>query len=389
MTSKKILLVQYYTVKSENDAYRSNRQEEVNKCLLLNVKNRFLDEIHLLTEELFALDFIPEELKHKIKQVVIHKRLDYSTAFEYYTTNIPNTICILANADIFTDESIEVLDHIEFDRSILALNRYEFDSDEKATLLSGLEINRNFPALFPNYGPSIWSQDAWVWKASSINIPGVDFLLGSWGCDIRIAYFLRQAGYIIYNPSFLISINHYDRMSATVNEDGILKGQISSLRDPPSDDYKEKRLFLTNECDIIDRYTTDSRLVEATRCGQTITNLSLQKSIHALFCEIQNKDNENYIEYDFTKLCNVHILDTTGKPCSHTDYTIGHVSKMRISYYINDCWIDYPDTLNGQTHSVGNFIKRNYLTPFQCSKCRIYCLETVGIPTLNATFYGL
>ena len=228
--------------------------------------------------------------------------------------------------------------------------------------------------------------------------------------DIRIAYLLRQANFMVYNPSHLVSINHYDRMSAIVNEHGVLKGQISATRDPPSADYNEKRLFLMNDDDIIDRYTTVSKIVEEKRSGQTITHLSLTKSVQELtytpsassshlpqhatfnttgFWQYSEDDTEKYIECDFSKLCTVHILDTTGKSCSRSDHAIGHISKMRLAYYANGCWNEYPHVLNGQTHSTGNFIKRNYLEPVQCSKCRIYCVEATGIPALKVRFYGV
>lgn len=414
-SSKKNLIVQYYTIKSSDDAYRIQRQEEINKCLLYNVQNKYLDEIHLLTEEHYDLDFIPTDLKHKINQTVIHTRLTYKIAFDYYNTHIPDTICMLANADIFTDESIEILYHINFENSVLALNRYEFDSEERASLQSGCEINRDFPILFPNYGPSIWSQDAWVWKTPSFNMSNVDFVLGSWGCDIKIAYLLHNAHFIVYNPSFLLSVNHFDRLSYTVDDNGILKGVISSLRDPPTStsDYASKRLFLRNEVDVIDRYTVKSEIILENKSSQAITSLKTQKSIHEILYEASasseyppnfpknaafaedgywqynQHDELKYLECKFDNIHTINVIEITGKPCSRNDLKIGHISKLRISYCIDNEWIDYPFIMNGISRQNGNFIKRNYLlAPFQCIKCRIYCIESSGIPSLKVRFLG-
>jgi hypothetical protein len=123
---------------------------------------------------------------------------------DYYNAEIPNTICILAYADIFTDESIEVLDHIIFDKSVLALNRYEYNDEESAALLNGLEINRHHTPLFEDYSPSIWTQDVWVWKTPCFTVENVDFCLGTTGCDNYFAYILHNAGYRIYNPSHIL-----------------------------------------------------------------------------------------------------------------------------------------------------------------------------------------
>jgi hypothetical protein len=226
MRQKKVLIVQYYTVQSKDSEYQRKRQAEVDHCFLQNLQNPQIDEIHVLTETHFEFEFIPREHQHKIKQTVIGKRLAYEDAFDYYNEHLANTICILANADIYTDESLEILDHLNFNNTVLAMNRYENDIDTKPALLQGLEVNCN-TVVIPPYTPMTWSQDAWIWKAPYIHIPNSNFYLGLTGCDNYMIYLMMTAGLTVYNPSKLLSINHYDRMSTSVGVNGKRKGAVS------------------------------------------------------------------------------------------------------------------------------------------------------------------
>lgn len=406
---KKNLIVQYYIVHSADESYNKERQKEIDTCLLYNLQNKYLDEVHILSEACYSFDFIPNELRTKIKQTVIGSRLTYQAAFEYYNECIPNTTCILANADIFTDESLDLLVHLDFTNNVLALNRYEFDSEETASLLYGSEINYKNSKLLSNNSPSPFGQDAWIWNTSKMPTKDTDFTLGSWTCDNRIAYILKQNGLIVYNPSYLLSINHFDRLSIVVSPNGsIQKGTISKKKDTAPEGYKASSLQLVNIDDSIDRFTTSSSLVHvANPVSDIIHSVNINKTIKELhyvatasshlpllasFRETgawTPSDATRTIEFEFDATYCIRIIDIKGKPCSYLDKTPGHVSSLTVSYLSNDTWISYTDSITGISRRNGNFIKRNYLTsPFYCKKCRITVLGYDGSPSLKVRFFG-
>jgi Exostosin family len=389
---KKILVIQYYKVKTQDGNYNINRQFEIDNCLFINCQNPLLDEIHLLTEQLYEFDFLPDNLKTKLVQVVVGERLSYKMVFEYYNKNIPNSVCILANSDIFTDNSLEILDHIQFDNTVLAINRYEYDSEIKAPLLYGLETAHN-NKKFPNYSPVIWSQDAWIWKTDNMKFDGGNFCLGTCACDNHISFLLKNAGYLVYNPSQLLSINHYDRLSILKNENGIFKGIKSKKRDPPPSDYYKKMIHLVNMDDIVDKYTVSKEMFkEDNEICDYIYSLKLKKNVSKINYKLTKKtiDNTPCYEYEFDNFEYLCIIDIFGKECSKDNAEIGYASKVKFTYTdVNNRWTTYFIGISGIQEPNGNFIKRNYLpNPIPCKKCRICILEYVGQPQLNARFYG-
>ena len=293
-----------------------------------------------------------------------------------------------------------MLNHVSFDNTVLALNRYEFNNDDTVSLLNGLEINRHNPMLLPDYDPSIWTQDVWVWKSQCFSIDNVNFCLGITACDNYFAYLLNSAGYTVYNPSFLVSMNHYDRLSSVISEDGILKGAVSKKRDPQMRTFKDDKLYLKNVDDIIDKYTV-STTISIPRTYTILSQYNI-KSVHELQYNIDSlaqfsndgywrySDKEKYFEIIFDKVYNIAIIDIMGKPCSRTDMVYGYISKFKLQYCISDDkWRDYDITLNGVPRQNGNFIRRNYLEPsIYCNRVRIYSIESKGIPAIKVRLYG-
>ena len=389
---KIILIAQYYKIKTEDGNYNIGRQFEIDTCLLLNCQNPLLNEIHLLTEKLYEFDFLPDKLKNKIVQVVIGERLSYRSAFEYYNKNIPNSICILANSDIFTDKSLEILNHINFDNTVLAINRYEYDSETNASLLYGSEAAHN-NKKFANYTPVIWSQDAWIFKTNYIEIDGCDFYLGTCSCDNHMSFLLRNAGYLVYNPSKMISMNHYDRLSILINENGKFKGMKSKKRDPPPSDFQKRMVHLINMDDIVDKYTISKELFkEENKVCDDIYSLKQKKYVSEINYKLTIKTINDIpcYEYEFDNFEYLCVIDLLGKECSKDDKEIGYASKVRFTYTnVYGKWENYTKGIEGIQLPNGNLIKRNYLPiPIPCKKCRIYIQRSVGKPEIRARFFG-
>ena len=163
----------------------TKRQKELLYCLNKNITNPLIDNIFLIVEG---------EVKLPVsdKLIIINsKRPTYRDFFDLVnqTVTTPNDISIVANTDIYFNESLQKLDIHE--RQCVALSRWDYRKD-------GLKLHNEK-----------YSQDSWIFKGKIRNVRFADFYLGIPGCDNRIAYELNRAGYRMFNPATKIQSIHY------------------------------------------------------------------------------------------------------------------------------------------------------------------------------------
>ena len=417
METKIVIITQYYRVKNEDPFYCQERQKEIDFCLIKNCENPFIDRIHLLLEEEVDLPFLPEKSSKKIIKINIGKRLTYDYAFEYYNKKLSNTICILQNSDIYLDQSIEIVKHINFDlKVVLALNRYETNNHLMNGLCNNDYLEHSSNYLIP-YQASIWSQDAWVWKTDKIVIPESNFELGISGCDNYIAHLFKENRYHVINPSYLICTNHHDHLSIEKTEYGLSKGNVSKKKAKKISSHCNS-LFLQNVMDIPDKYTIriENKIVIHNK-SQNTQYITYKKNIHEIFLEehqitassFSNKylkplfskfNNENYwephpedydpyIEYDFSQTEELVILDIQGKKVNREDMNFGYMTKFKVKYFLDCVWYEGGE-FEGITVDQGNYIKRIYFSQtISCQKIRIYPTKYKNICALKIRFFSL
>jgi hypothetical protein len=190
--------------------------------------------------------------------VVDSLRLTFAAAFEYSNTHLAGRICILANADIFFDDTLEWLvgkrrgqkrrggkDDAEADGAsdgwlreglsrglVLGLLRWEEklrDGSGGGAGRSGKEGSGKEGSHYMGSGglgirdlgsgysrsfylqPRTDSQDAWVFMAPLPHIAGADFLLGRPGSDNRLAHLFMTHGLQLANPCLHIRACHLHR----------------------------------------------------------------------------------------------------------------------------------------------------------------------------------
>ena len=146
------------------------RQQEIDYCLKMNQENEFIDEI-----------------------VYFDGRPTYADFFRATRDGIN----ILANADIYFDETLELVKSMG-PKDAYALTRTEI---RKGEFKSFDEVHTNA------YCQSHWSQDVWIFNGKVNGIWG-EFHLGRRGCDNRIAWEIHKAGYNLSNPSLSIRAIH-------------------------------------------------------------------------------------------------------------------------------------------------------------------------------------
>lgn len=155
MNSKINLFINRY--QSENQ----ERQKELDLCYQLNKDNKFIDNI-----------------------IDVEGR-GYDDFFGQFTDDVN----IIANSDIFFDETIELAKKIK-PFEMWCLTRWDY-ANGKANFLNRAD-----------------SQDVWIVRGKVKKVKA-GFNLGVPGCDNRIAYNFKQAGYIVRNPSLSIRAIHY------------------------------------------------------------------------------------------------------------------------------------------------------------------------------------
>lgn len=174
-----ILFINWYEEKNPK------RAKELFTCLQKNIANTEID---------FIVNISSTPINQKgVIDAPYKDRLTFSDFFHCINKTIKeDDISIIANLDIFFDDTLLLAKAIKKNQCY-ALSRWEINPDgsrgEKQIQTRGD------------------SQDVWIFKGHIKGIEG-DFPLGKLGCDNRIAYEIKEAGYEVLNPSRTIKPWH-------------------------------------------------------------------------------------------------------------------------------------------------------------------------------------
>ena len=183
------------------------RNKEIQYCLAMNVMNPLINYIYLLTE--YETDYTPytrEQLgieSEKIIQIPISHRMKYRDVFHLVEGMNCAGYVIIANADIFFDETLQQVLHSNMNEQPLVACqlRYEYDGHMANTRI---------------FGPRPDSQDAWIYHSSWNSIlynykHAFDFQLGQAGCDNHLSYLFKICGFELINDPEKVHILHYHK----------------------------------------------------------------------------------------------------------------------------------------------------------------------------------
>ena len=204
------------------------RYQEIKFALQKNVENPHIDSIIMLNERIYT----DEELgiqSNKIKQVNIGSWITYADFLKYDIQGYK----ILANADIFVDETIQTIKQSDIHKSkkMYSLLRYEYNKGN-SYLLYGKENPTDYRSD---------SQDTWIvhsnhaFTAKQLSIFKIK--LGTPGCDNKVNYLFTVIGFEMYNDPLLIKTFHchanternYSQSKLTLPFMFIIPANISSI----------------------------------------------------------------------------------------------------------------------------------------------------------------
>lgn len=183
-----ILLTGFYQEAS------AERAGEFVECLRRNSANESIEQICLVIEDDTPADRLRARgapfFDPKVRLVSHGRRLTYAALFDIANREYAGHVVIVANADIFFDETLAQLEGESLAGTMLCLSRCEDDGQGRLQLYEA-----------PN------SQDAWIFETPLPPIAAA-FELGMPGCDNRIAHEAACAGLKVLNPSRSIRAVH-------------------------------------------------------------------------------------------------------------------------------------------------------------------------------------
>jgi len=167
------------------------RQAELDFSLNSNIKNKLINVIFIFGDDL-AISYCKENFK--IDKLSFFTKEERPTYNDYFSVmdNYPHRINILANSDIYFDNTLLLIKEQPFIKTnCFALSRWDYVNGE-----------------IKHYDEKC-SQDCWVFFGNMVKIKDADFSLGILGCDNRISYLLKKSNYIVTNPSKSIRCIHF------------------------------------------------------------------------------------------------------------------------------------------------------------------------------------
>jgi hypothetical protein len=170
-----------------------DRHEEILISLQENINNKYIEKIIVVLEKPI------DDFYFKSNKLIfwdLYKRPTYSDMFKHANEFYTNETCIIANSDIYFNDTLKYLVDFDLKNLFLCLTRYNLLTDGSLVFM-----NEHF---------MMRSQDSWIFK-SPVPLDLINnskFYLGVNACDNRIAKIATDSGLITSNPSLLIETIH-------------------------------------------------------------------------------------------------------------------------------------------------------------------------------------
>ncbi len=184
---------------------KENRIQEYIYCLEKNSTHRSIDRVIITydpskdTDSNPLLDYLlQKEQEGCIELRYKEGRPTFGYFFELTNNEFLNRKIIIASADIYFNNTLCLLDDLDFTNTFLALTRWDVTKEGK---LQQFLDNRGKPRTL--------SQDVWIFQSPIRKFKNDTITLGVLRCDPKIAYQAHTAGYQVCNPCLDVQCCHY------------------------------------------------------------------------------------------------------------------------------------------------------------------------------------
>lgn len=182
------------------------RMREYLMCLELNLAHSTINHIHIIydTSKDDKQNILLSYLQSKpVTITYIHDRPTFGFCFDIANKQYPDSSIILCNADIFFNETLELLKAYDLTNKFLACTRWDVLEDGSLKIFAQYDKNNNFDEF-----ASFLSMDAWIFQTPLRQFPNPNFKLGTWACDGYIACQAVLSGLKVQNPCLSIQCCH-------------------------------------------------------------------------------------------------------------------------------------------------------------------------------------
>lgn len=176
------------------------RMRELLYCLEMNIANPAIRNIQLIFEDYKSTNEFEtaenvspkhfELINHpKVRLIKLNRRMTFNDWFELANNlgeKLPGDPMIIANADIYFDDTIRLLTPQYLEKRFVCLSRRHATVDQ----IGIPEVDLQAPC----------AQDVWAFLPPLRYKPVFDFTTGCRGCDNRVAAEMSGIGYPVCNP---------------------------------------------------------------------------------------------------------------------------------------------------------------------------------------------
>jgi hypothetical protein len=191
-----LLITQYY---NESDAMR---QAEMELCLKKNLENEQIHSVHLMVNDYVKGYFGGAKIN---PHYILPNRAKFKHAFDL-AKSIGRNDCIyvIANSDIYFDESIVNLrDGVE-PRSVAVVTRRDLERDWTLSNAKSYKIGEKTVKQDPKFSYDAWAFDSSIFESNFEN----DFYMGVFNAECRLSEEILKANINMYNLDKRVNAIH-------------------------------------------------------------------------------------------------------------------------------------------------------------------------------------
>ena len=185
--------------------YQKEREEEILYCLKKNVLIKIVEKYIIFFEKKDNDDNFLEKIKNikKVEVVIINHRPMVKFMIEYMNNSIyKNKLCGITNSDILFNNTLDILNCVNFDECYIALTRYnivKYTNFNYHGIVKKYNFNNKEIAIKTMHNTGC-STDSWFFKLP-LKIDNIDlnFPLGTYNCDTYLNYQLTK-NKKVFNP---------------------------------------------------------------------------------------------------------------------------------------------------------------------------------------------